>query len=197
VLYLNARVRAFVRRSALSPPRPPGNAALELKKPSQSPRSPQEFFVGPSALDDARVPHADRLRLDDSLLLPSHTVFRQYRNIQTNKLLMLPTDSFDPTTSQELRREPPQMEDCIPLIHGIIDAFLFLESSGPDEVNPDSAVRCMENISSSLLRLQHSDQLALRSHLATMADESTDPAYRDFVRALPDMIGLANHGTDC
>jgi hypothetical protein len=83
------------------------------------------------------------------------------------------------------------IEDYIPLIRGIIDAFLFLESSGPDEVNPDSAVRCMENISSSLLHLQQSDQLALRSHLVTIADEATDPAYKDFVRALPDVICLA------
>jgi hypothetical protein len=83
------------------------------------------------------------------------------------------------------------IEDYIPLIQDVIDAFLFLESSGPDEVNPDSAVRCMENISSSFLRLQHSDQLALRSHLATIADDATEPAYSDFVRALPDLIGLA------
>ena len=65
------------------------------------------------------------------------------------------------------------IEDYVPLVQGIIEAFLFLESSGPDEVNPGSAVRCMENISSSLLGLQHSDQLALRSLLATIADEET------------------------
>jgi hypothetical protein len=83
------------------------------------------------------------------------------------------------------------IKDYFPLIHGVIDAFLFLESAGPDEVNPDSAVRCMENISSSLLALRQSDQVALRSDLATIADEAKDPAYREFVRALPDMIGLA------
>lgn len=83
------------------------------------------------------------------------------------------------------------MEDYVPLIQGLVDAYLFLESSGSDEVDPDSAVRCMENISSSLLQLRQSDQLALRSHLATIADEATDSAYREFVRALPDMIGLA------
>lgn len=83
------------------------------------------------------------------------------------------------------------IENCIPLIEGMIDAFLFLELSGSDEVNPDSAVRCMEGISSSVLRLQQSDQIALRQHLASIADEATDSAYRDFVRALPDMIGLA------
>jgi hypothetical protein len=84
------------------------------------------------------------------------------------------------------------IQNSLPLVHGIIDALLFLESSGPDEVNPDSAVRCMENISSSLLTLEQSDQLALRSHLEKVADEAQDPAYRDFVRALPDMIGLAS-----
>lgn len=84
------------------------------------------------------------------------------------------------------------IENCVPLIEGIIDAFLFLELSGSDEVNPDSAVRCMESISSSLLRLHESDQFALRQHLTSIADDATDSVYRDFVRALPDMIGLAD-----
>ena len=84
------------------------------------------------------------------------------------------------------------IENCIPLIEGIIDAFLFLELSGSDEVNPDSAVRCMESISSCVLRLQQSDQFALRQHLASIADEATDSEYGGFVRALADMIGLAN-----
>lgn len=84
------------------------------------------------------------------------------------------------------------IQNYFPLIRGIIDAFLFLESSGPDEVNPDSAVRCMENIASSLLALGESDQLALRTHLEKIADEEQDPAYKKFVRALPDNIGLAS-----
>jgi hypothetical protein len=83
------------------------------------------------------------------------------------------------------------IEDYLPLVQGIIDALLFLETAGPDEVDPDSAVRCMENIASSLLELRPADQLALRSHFAAIAAEAEDPAYRDFVRALPDMIGLA------
>jgi hypothetical protein len=84
------------------------------------------------------------------------------------------------------------IQNYLPLIHGLIEAFLFLESCGPDEVNPDSAVRCMENISSNLHALSRSDQLALRSHLQTIADSSQDPAYRKFVGALPDMIDLAS-----
>jgi hypothetical protein len=84
------------------------------------------------------------------------------------------------------------IQNCLPLVHGIIDAFLFLEESGPNEVNPDSAVRCMENISSSLLELGPSDQIALRSQLDKIAHDAQDSAYRTFVHALPDMIGLAS-----
>ncbi len=84
------------------------------------------------------------------------------------------------------------IQNYLPLIRGIIDALLFLESAGPNEVDPDSAVRCMENIASSLLALEESDQLALRSHLERIADEEQDLAYKNFVRALPDKIGLAS-----
>jgi len=84
------------------------------------------------------------------------------------------------------------IQNYLPLIRGIIDAFLFLESADPNEVNPDSAVRCMENIASSLLTLEESDQLALRAHLEKIADEEQEPAYKAFVRALPDNIGLAS-----
>ena len=84
------------------------------------------------------------------------------------------------------------IKNCQPLIRGLIDALLFLESSGPDEVNSDWAVRCMENISSSLLALDHADQIELRSQIQEIAEDSDDNAYRDFVRQLPDMIGLAS-----
>jgi hypothetical protein len=84
------------------------------------------------------------------------------------------------------------IQNYLPLIYGLVDAFLFLECSGEDEVNPDSAVRCMENMSSSLLTLGHSDQIALRSHLEKIADDAQERSYSEFVRALPDMIGLAS-----
>ena len=84
------------------------------------------------------------------------------------------------------------IQNHIPLILGLIDAFLFLESSSSDEANPDSALRCMENISSNLLALSHSDQIELRLQLDRIAGESKDAPYREFVRALPDMVGLAS-----
>jgi hypothetical protein len=87
-------------------------------------------------------------------------------------------------------------QDHLPLIRGLIEAliaaFLFLESSGPNEVDPGSAVRCMENVSADLLALSLADQIELRLHLNKIADESEDIPYKNFVRALPDMIGLAS-----
>jgi len=84
------------------------------------------------------------------------------------------------------------MKDDLPLIRALVDAFLLLESSGPEEVSPDTAVRGMENIASSLLEMEASDQLDLRTKLEQIAESSEDQAYRDFVYALPDMIGLAS-----
>lgn len=83
------------------------------------------------------------------------------------------------------------MKDYLPLIHALIDALLLLECSGPDEVNPDTAVRGMENIASSLLALEEPDQRMLRQHLVEIADSAQDEAYAKFVRSLPDMLGLA------
>lgn len=84
------------------------------------------------------------------------------------------------------------MKDDLPLVYALIDAFLLLESSGPDEVNPDTAVRGMENMASSLLALERSDQLALRTKLEQIAESAREVTYRDFVLSLPDMIGLAS-----
>lgn len=83
------------------------------------------------------------------------------------------------------------IQNTRPLIEGLIGAFLFLECSGDDEVDPDSAVRCMENMAASLLTLDRPDQLALRSQLEKIADDEGESAYSKFIRAMPDSIGLA------
>lgn len=83
------------------------------------------------------------------------------------------------------------MKDDLPLIRALIDAYLVLELSGPDEMNSDTAVRGMENMSSSLLALDHADQLLLRLKLQHIAETSEEQAYSEFVRSLPDMMGLA------
>jgi hypothetical protein len=80
----------------------------------------------------------------------------------------------------------------VPLVEAIIEAFLFLENSGDDQVDPDSAVRCMENMSSSLLSMSKPDQLNLRATMSELATRSEDSTYSKFVAELPNMIGPAN-----
>ena len=86
------------------------------------------------------------------------------------------------------------IKNYLPLVHALIDAFLFLENAGDTEVDPDSAVRCMEHMSSSLLVLGEADQFALREHFVKIAEELSGPGVVKFVRELPDMIGLARRG---
>lgn len=87
------------------------------------------------------------------------------------------------------------IQNNLPLIHALIDAFLFLEHSGDDDVDPDSAVKTMESMTAALLKLTPNDQVELRSSFGRIADDAEDRRYHDFVRALPDMIGLSmgNH----
>ena len=83
------------------------------------------------------------------------------------------------------------IQNYLPLIHALIDAFIFLETSGDNEVDPDSAVECMENMAASLLELTRKDQIELRFHMAKIADDAEDLKYAKFVRELPNAIGLA------
>ena len=83
------------------------------------------------------------------------------------------------------------MKDNLPLIRALIDAVLLLETAGPKEIDPDTAVRGLEHIASSLLTLDKADQQELRGHLLQIAEAEQDEAYRRFVRSMPDMLGLA------
>lgn len=77
------------------------------------------------------------------------------------------------------------------LVSALVDALRFLEFSSDEEVNPDSAVRCMENIASNLLKLDIEKQVALRAIFLRLSElpEEDDP---EFVSGIPDMAGLAN-----
>lgn len=84
------------------------------------------------------------------------------------------------------------MKDHIPLCLAVIDALLLLESASPEEIDPDVAVRGMENIGSSLMKLDDDDQRSLRLDFQRIADQSHDDVYASFVRAVSDMVGLAS-----
>ena len=79
-----------------------------------------------------------------------------------------------------------------PLVQALVQAFLFLETSDEDQVDPDAAVGCMENMSASLLSLPEAGQLEVRDEMKKLAEDSKDLAYKTFVAGLPNMIGLKN-----
>lgn len=83
------------------------------------------------------------------------------------------------------------MERDFAITEALIEAFLVLENSSDDEIQPDIAVRAMENISSSLLSMAPADQVDLRQRMTAIGENSDDHSYRQFASSLPDMIGLA------
>lgn len=82
------------------------------------------------------------------------------------------------------------MKNPVPLCIAIIDALLVFETSAADEVDPDVAVRAMENMGSSLQKLDDEDQRELRCLFYAIAERSAETGYGEFVRSVPDMLGL-------
>jgi hypothetical protein len=78
-----------------------------------------------------------------------------------------------------------------PLVQALADALLLLEFAGPEEIDPDTAVRGMENIAASLLLLSQEDQISLRKEFVRLADASSDAPYKKFLLSVPDSLGLA------
>jgi hypothetical protein len=82
------------------------------------------------------------------------------------------------------------MKDHLPLVHAVLDALVFLDSAGPNEVDPDSALRSLESIAASIHLLDIQDQQVFLGDLSKIASESDDLPYRKFVESVPAMLGL-------
>ena len=80
--------------------------------------------------------------------------------------------------------------DSEPLLKAIIAAMMFLEHSGPDEVDPDSAVKCLENMSYELLQLAGSDRKEFLELIETVANQMPEERQRGFIRDIPRMTGM-------
>jgi hypothetical protein len=78
-----------------------------------------------------------------------------------------------------------------PLILAVIDAFLLLELSADEEIDPVTAQRAVDSICAQLSRLRHDDQVELREQLADIAEDASDAEYRDVVASIADVVGLA------
>lgn len=66
-----------------------------------------------------------------------------------------------------------------------------LEGSSPEDIDPDVAIRGLENMASSLQKLSDDDQRRLRSAFNAIAAKEDEP-YRRFIQGIPDLMGLRN-----
>ena len=78
-----------------------------------------------------------------------------------------------------------------PLVTAIVEAILLLEQSPDSSLDPDLAVRGLENMTSILHELNDADQVALRQVLVDISQSTEDAVYASFVASVRDMIGLA------
>lgn len=80
------------------------------------------------------------------------------------------------------------------LCRAIIWSACFLELSPDDIVDPDSAVKALEDIASSLQAATEDEKKAFRCECSEEASRlEKDPAYAktaEFIRSLPESVGI-------
>jgi len=82
-------------------------------------------------------------------------------------------------------------DPLVPALTGVlVDVVWWLESCGDEEVDPDSAVKMMENVGGELLRLPSGQRERLLQVLTDLAEAEQTPERRDFLKSFPFAIGL-------
>lgn len=76
------------------------------------------------------------------------------------------------------------------LLESLLGCLAFLEHSDSDTVDPDSAMRALENAAYPLLNLSDADRMSLVRMFEQMAAEETDAGWREFIRLQPRGLGL-------
>ncbi|GAA3909854.1 hypothetical protein [Actinoplanes auranticolor] len=80
--------------------------------------------------------------------------------------------------------------NCEPLVRAIAAGMMFLEESGDDEVDPDSAERALENMSHVLLQYAGPDRDEFLELIERVADSTPDEHDARFIRDIPRAIGM-------
>ena len=80
------------------------------------------------------------------------------------------------------------------LLNSLFACLIFLEDAGDDIVDPDAAVRTMEDAAHPLLSLSDDDRRSLVAMIRQLAaEESDDGWWGDFIRRQPFAMGLVDH----
>ncbi|WP_460068206.1 hypothetical protein [Streptomyces sp. YKOK-I1] len=77
-----------------------------------------------------------------------------------------------------------------PLVRAMLVAMMLLEECGPDEVDPDTAVRGLEHMGYELLQYTDSEREEFRELLERMASSEGDAHMAEFIRGVPFAVGL-------
>lgn len=82
-------------------------------------------------------------------------------------------------------------DPLVPALTGlVVDVVWWLESCGDEEVDPDSAVKMMENVGWALVQLLPDQHQRLLQVLADLAEAEQDPARRQFLESFLFAIGM-------
>lgn len=76
------------------------------------------------------------------------------------------------------------------LLEALLGCLVFLEDSGDDIVDPDGAVRAMENAAHRLLSLPEADRAELVAMIRRLGAAESDGPWRRYILRTPYMIGL-------
>jgi hypothetical protein len=140
---------------------------------------------GTSCLPECMPPRVAVPRTAADLLHRASGLGAQINGVRSdNQLVTIPR----PEGRGFLAREGKM--DSEPLLKAIIAAMMFLEHSGPDEIDPDSAVKCLENMSYELLQLAGSDRREFLELIERIANQMPEERQRGFIRDIPRMTGM-------
>jgi hypothetical protein len=76
------------------------------------------------------------------------------------------------------------------VIKAIVDLAIFLEFTGPEDLDEDAAVRAMEQLASELQCLDDQARLELSKRIKVLSTAYADAKTREFVSSLPEALGL-------
>jgi hypothetical protein len=78
----------------------------------------------------------------------------------------------------------------IHLVKTVVDMAIFLEFTNPDLIDPDTAVRGMEQMAAELQLMEKGDQAKFVALLKELSNTYPDGRERSFVEALAELFGL-------
>lgn len=83
------------------------------------------------------------------------------------------------------------IDPLVPALTGLLaDVVWWLESSGDEDVDPDSAVKMMEGVGWVPQQLPADQRTRLLRALADLAEAEQNPARREFPESFPFAIGM-------